>query len=178
MEYKSYKLMKDGQYIIVSGVCNLFDLKKNGDFLFQYFLVDDFIILFMYIFDYVEDIDVLNVNLVLVGYIYGGQVSLFKKYFLVKYFIYGNCFLIGWKENSKGILIIIINGLGILCVDVCLFIFSEVVLVVLYCVEKQKEQIVCLLIMYRVFIIGYFFLCLFVDIQWINFVVCILYFIK
>ncbi len=30
MEHKSYKLMKDGQYIIVSGVRNPFDLKKNG----------------------------------------------------------------------------------------------------------------------------------------------------
>ena len=31
MEHKSYKLMKDGQHIIISGVRNPFDLKKNGD---------------------------------------------------------------------------------------------------------------------------------------------------
>ena len=29
MEHKSYKLMKDGQHIIVSGVRNPFDLKKE-----------------------------------------------------------------------------------------------------------------------------------------------------
>ena len=45
MEHKSYKLMKDGQYIIVSGVRNPFDLKKNGDSPSQHFPADDFIIL-------------------------------------------------------------------------------------------------------------------------------------
>ena len=48
-------------------------------------------------------------------------------------------FLTGWKENSKGTPIIITNGLGTSRVDVRLFTPSEVVLVVLHRVEKQKE---------------------------------------
>lgn len=37
MEHKSYKLLKDGQHIIISGVRNPFDLKKNGDSPSQHF---------------------------------------------------------------------------------------------------------------------------------------------
>ena len=48
-------------------------------------------------------------------------------------------FLTGWKENSKGTPIFITNGLGTSRVDVRLFTPSEVVLVVLHRVEKQKE---------------------------------------
>ena len=139
MEHKSYKLMKDGQYIIVSGVRNPFDLKKNGDSPSQHFLADDFITLLTHTPDYAEDTDVSNANLVLAGHTHGGQVSLFKKYSPVKHSIYGNRFLTGWKENSKGTPIIITNGLGTSRVDVRLFTPSEVVLVVLHRVEKQKE---------------------------------------
>lgn len=139
MEHKSYKLMKDGQYIIVSGVRNPFDLKKNGDSPSQHFPADDFIILLTHTPDYAEDTDVSNANLVLAGHTHGGQVSLFKKYSPVKHSIYGNRFLTGWKENSKGTPIIITNGLGTSRVDVRLFTPSEVVLVVLHRVEKQKE---------------------------------------
>ena len=139
MEHKSYKLMKDGQHIIVSGVRNSFDLKKNGDSPSQHFPADDFIILLTHTPDYAEDTDVSNANLVLAGHTHGGQVSLFKKYSPVKHSIYGNRFLTGWKENSKGTPIIITNGLGTSRVDVRLFTPSEVVLVVLHRVEKQKE---------------------------------------
>ena len=139
MEHKSYKLMKDGQHIIVSGVRNPFDLKRNGDSPSQHFPADDFIILLTHTPDYAEDTDVSNANLVLAGHTHGGQVSLFKKYSPVKHSIYGNRFLTGWKENSKGTPIIITNGLGTSRVDVRLFTPSEVVLVVLHRVEKQKE---------------------------------------
>lgn len=70
--------MKDGQYIIVSGVRNPFDLKKNGDSPSQHFPADDFIILLTHTPDYAEDTDVSNANLVLAGHTHGGQVSLFK----------------------------------------------------------------------------------------------------
>ncbi len=78
--------MKDGQYIIVSGVRNPFDLKKNGDSPSQHFPADDFIILLTHTPDYAEDTDVSNANLVLAAY-HGGQVSLFKKYSPVKHSI-------------------------------------------------------------------------------------------
>ena len=65
MEHKSYKLLKDGQHIIISGVRNPFDLKKNGDSPSQHFPADDFILLLTHTPDYAEDTDVSNANLVL-----------------------------------------------------------------------------------------------------------------
>lgn len=138
MEHKSYKLMKDGQHIIISGVRNPFDLKKNGDSPSQHFPADDFILLLTHTPDYAEDTDVSNANLVLAGHTHGGQVSLFKKYSPVKHSIYGNRFLTGRrKENSAGVPIIITNGLGTSRMNVRLFTPSEVVLVVLHKVEKK-----------------------------------------
>lgn len=138
MEHKSYKLMKDGQHIIISGVRNPFDLKKNGDSPSQHFPADDFILLLTHTPDYAEDTDVSNANLVLAGHTHGGQVSLFKKYSPVKHSIYGNRFLTGRKENSAGVPIIITNGLGTSRMNVRLFTPSEVVLVVLHRVEKNN----------------------------------------
>ena len=80
---------------------------KDGDSPSQHFPADDFIILLTHTPDYAEDTDVSNANLVLAGHTHGGQVSLFKKYSPVKHSIYGNRFLTGWKENSKGTPIII-----------------------------------------------------------------------
>lgn len=137
MEHKSYKLLKDGQHIIISGVRNHFDLKKNGDSPSQHFPADDFILLLTHTPDYAEDTDVSNANLVLAGHTHGGQVSLFKKYSPVKHSIYGNRFLTGRKENSAGVPIIITNGLGTSRMNVRLFTPSEVVLVVLHRVEKK-----------------------------------------
>ena len=117
-----------------------FAVMGNHDYGYCYSEVaDDFIILLTHTPDYAEDTDVSNANLVLAGHTHGGQVSLFKKYSPVKHSIYGNRFLTGWKENSKGTPIIITNGLGTSRVDVRLFTPSEVVLVVLHRVEKQKE---------------------------------------
>lgn len=119
--------MKDGQHIIISGVRNPFDLKKNGDSPSQHFPADDFILLLTHTPDYAEDTDVSNANLVLAGHTHGGQVSLFKKYSPVKHSIYGNRFLTGRKENSAGVPIIITNGLGTSRMNVRLFTPSEVV---------------------------------------------------
>lgn len=139
MEHQSYKLVKDGQHIIISGVRNPFDLKKNGESPSQLFPADDFVVLLTHTPDYAEDTNVSNANLVLAGHTHGGQVSLFKKYTPVKHSIYGNRFLTGQKENSKGTPIIITNGLGTSRLDIRLFTPSEVVLVVLHRVERGKE---------------------------------------
>lgn len=140
MEHKSYKLMKDGQHIILSGVRNPFDLRRNGDSPSQHFSPEDFVVLLTHTPDYAEDTDVSNANLVLAGHTHGGQVSLFKKYSPVKHSIYGNRFLTGWKENSQGTPVIITNGLGTSRINVRLFTPSEVVLVVLHRVEKAPEK--------------------------------------
>ncbi|WP_455671894.1 metallophosphoesterase [Phocaeicola sp.] len=140
MEHKSYKLLKDGQHIIISGVRNPFNLKANGDSPSQHFPADDFVVLLSHTPDYAEDTNVSNANLVLAGHTHGGQVSLFKKYSPVNHSIYGNRFLTGWKENSKGTPIIITNGLGTSRINARLFTPSEVVLVVLHRVEKKEDK--------------------------------------
>lgn len=137
MEHQSYKLMKDGQHLIISGVRNPFDLTANGNSPSQQLPAEDFVVLLTHTPDYAEDVDVSNANLVLAGHTHGGQISLFKKYAPVKHSAYGNRFLTGWKENSKGTPVIITNGLGTSRLDVRLFTPSEVVLVVLHRVEKQ-----------------------------------------
>lgn len=139
MEHSSYRLLKEGQHIILSGVRNPFDLQKNGHSPSQYFAADDFVLLLTHTPDYAEDADVSNANLVLAGHTHGGQVSLFKRYTPVRHSRYGNRFLTGWKENSKGTPVIITNGLGTSRMDVRLFTPSEVVLVVLHRVEKRAE---------------------------------------
>lgn len=139
MEHSSYKLLKEGQHIILSGVRNPFDLQKNGHSPSQHFAADDFVLLLTHTPDYAEDADVSNANLVLAGHTHGGQVSLFKRYTPVRHSRYGNRFLTGWKENSKGTPVIITNGLGTSRMDVRLFTPSEVVLVVLHRVEKRAE---------------------------------------
>lgn len=73
MEHKSYKLMKDGQHIIISGVRNPFDLKKNGDSPSQHFPADDFILLLTHTPDYAEDTDVSNANLFWPGIRWAGR---------------------------------------------------------------------------------------------------------
>ena len=121
MEHKSYKLMKDGQYIIVSGVRNPFDLKRMVTL--HPSISRRMILLYCSrILPIMQKIPMCRMsNLVLAGHTHGGQVSLFKKYSPVKHSIYGNRFLTGWKENSKGTPIIITNGLGTSRVDVRLF---------------------------------------------------------
>lgn len=139
MEHTGYKLLKEDQHIILCGVRNPFDLQKNGHSPSQHFAADDFVLLLTHTPDYAEDADVSNANLVLAGHTHGGQVSLFKRYTPVRHSRYGNRFLTGWKENSKGTPVIITNGLGTSRMDVRLFTPSEVVLVVLHRVEKRAE---------------------------------------
>lgn len=139
MEHSSYKLLKEDQHIILSGVRNPFDLQKNGHSPSQHFTADDFVLLLTHTPDYAEDANVSNANLVLAGHTHGGQVSLFKRYTPVRHSRYGNRFLTGWKENSMGTPVIVTNGLGTSRMDVRLFTPSEVVLVVLHRVEKRVE---------------------------------------
>lgn len=140
MEHHSFKLVKGEEHIIISGVRNPFDLQKNGISPSQHFSADNFIVLVSHTPDYAEDVDVSNANLVLSGHTHGGQVSLFKKYTPAKSFSkYGNRFLTGWKENSKGTPVVVTNGLGTSRANVRLFTPSEVVLVVLHRVEKKEK---------------------------------------
>ena len=82
--------------------------------------------------DYFEDVDVSNTDLALAGHTHGGQVSLFHKYAFAHFSKYGNRFLTGLKYNSKGIPVIISNGIGTSLKDIRLFTPSEIVQIVLH----------------------------------------------
>lgn len=133
LEHVTDTIRKGDEYILVSGVRNPFDLKKNGISPTLSLSDDDFVILLTHTPDYVEDVDVRNTDLALAGHTHGGQVSLFHRYTPARnYSKYGNRFLSGLKYSSKGTPIIITTGIGTSRRDIRLFTPSEVVLVVLH----------------------------------------------
>lgn len=133
LEHVTDTISRGGEYILVSGVRNPFDLKKNGVSPTLCLKDDDFVILLTHTPDYVEDVDVRNTDLALAGHTHGGQVSLFHRYTPARHYSkYGSRFLSGLKYNSKGIPVIISNGIGTSRRDIRLFTPSEIVLVVLH----------------------------------------------
>ena len=133
LEHESDFLCNGQDTIIVSGVRDPFNLKKNGVSPSEQFRDDQFVLLLTHTPDYAEDVDVSKADLVLAGHTHGGQVSLMKKYSPAHFSKYGNRFLTGKTTNTKGIPVIITNGLGTSRADVRLFTPSEVVMIVLHC---------------------------------------------
>lgn len=132
LEHHSITLRAGGDSIVVCGVRNPFNLKENGTSPSQSFADDAFVVLLTHTPDYAEEVDVSRADLVLAGHTHGGQVSLFKRYTPAKgYSKYGNRFLTGEKRNSRGVPVIISNGLGTSRRKVRLFTPSEVVVVTL-----------------------------------------------
>ena len=131
MEHKSYKLLKDGQHIIISGVRNPFDLKKNGDSPSQHFPADDFILLLTHTPDYAEDTDVSNANLVLAGHTHGGQVCVFGIAPVLNS-NYGTRFLTGLACNSAKIPLIVTNGIGTSQLPIRIGAPAEVIMITLH----------------------------------------------
>lgn len=132
LEHQTDTLWKGTEFILLAGVRNPFDLKQNGVSPTLSLQPEDFVLLLTHTPDYVEDVDVSNTDLVLAGHTHGGQVSLFKRWTPARFSKYGNRFLTGLKKNSRGIPVIISNGIGTSRKDVRLFTPSEVVLIVLH----------------------------------------------
>ena len=133
LEHKLDTLKKGEGRLILCGIRNPFDLKKNGVSPTLQLKKEDFVVMLTHTPDYVEDVDVSNTDLALAGHTHGGQVSLFRSWTPAKHFSkYGNRFLTGMKKNSAGVPVIISNGLGTSRKDVRLFTPSEVVVVVLH----------------------------------------------
>ena len=131
LEHQTDTLRKGNEYILLCGIRNPFDLKRNGISPTLSLRAEDFVVMLVHTPDYVEDTDVSNTDLALAGHTHGGQVSLFKRWTPAHFSKYGNRFLTGLKHNSQGIPIIITNGLGTSRKDIRLFTPSEVVLVIL-----------------------------------------------
>ena len=133
LEHQLDTLKRGNAQIILCGIRDPFNLKKNGVSPTLGLKQDDFVLLMTHTPDYVEDVDVTNTDLAFAGHTHGGQVSLFKRWTPAKHFSkYGNRFLTGMKQNSAGIPIVISNGIGTSRKDVRLFTPSEVVVVVLH----------------------------------------------
>lgn len=133
LEHELDTLKKGEGQLILCGIRNPFDLKKNGVSPTLRLKKKDFVVMLTHTPDYVEDVDVANTDLALAGHTHGGQVSLFRSWTPAKHFSkYGNRFLTGMKTSSAGVPVIISNGLGTSRKDVRLFTPSEVVVVVLH----------------------------------------------
>ena len=138
LEHEVDTLWKGDEFILLCGIRNPFDLERNGVSPTLSLKPEDFVVMLVHTPDYVEDTDVSNTDLALAGHTHGGQVSLFRRWTPAHFSKYGNRFLTGMKYNSRGIPIIISNGLGTSRRDVRLFTPSEVVLVVLHKEEGRK----------------------------------------
>lgn len=132
LEHRLDTLKRGDARLILCGIRDPFNLKKNGVSPTLQLKQDDFVLLMTHTPDYVEDVDVTNTDLAFAGHTHGGQVSLFKRWTPAKHFSkYGNRFLTGLRHNSAGIPIIISNGIGTSRKDIRLFTPSEIVVVVL-----------------------------------------------
>ena len=132
LEHEVDTLWRGKEYILLCGIRNPFDLKRNGVSPTLALQEEDFVLMLVHTPDYVEDVSVVHTDLALAGHTHGGQVSLFRRWTPAHFSKYGNRFLTGLKYNSAGIPVIITNGLGTSRKDVRLFTPSEVVLVVLH----------------------------------------------
>ncbi|MGL4852568.1 MAG: metallophosphoesterase [Phocaeicola sp.] len=130
LEHSSVVLRKGDDTLVICGVRNPFDLKRNGLSPSQAYPDSAFVVLLTHTPDYVEDADVSKADLVLAGHTHGGQVSLFNRYTPAKgYSKYGHRFLTGKKSSRSGVPVIISNGLGTSRRKIRLFTPSEVVVI-------------------------------------------------
>lgn len=133
LEHQVDTLWKGKEFILLCGIRNPFDLDRNGVSPTLSLKPEDFVVMLTHTPDYVEDTDVSNTDLALAGHTHGGQISLFKRWTPARFSKYGNRFLTGLRHNSKGVPVIISNGLGTSRRDIRLFTPSEAVLVILHC---------------------------------------------
>lgn len=131
LEHQLDTIRKDNSQIIIAGVRNPFDLRQNGVSPTLGLHKSDYVILLTHTPDYVEDVDNTNTDLALAGHTHGGQVR-FLGYAPVVPSHYGRRFLTGLKYSTKGIPIIITNGIGTSRMNMRFGAPSEVVLIILH----------------------------------------------
>lgn len=135
LEQKVDTLKRGTDRILIAGVRNPFDLKKNGKSPTLSLSPDDFVILLTHTPDYAEDVPITNTDLVLAGHTHGGQVTVFGLFAPIVPSHYGQRFLRGLKFNSKGTPVIITNGIGTSNMNIRMFAPSEVVMIVLHSIK-------------------------------------------
>ena len=112
LEHTVDTLKHQGQYIILAGVANGFDLKRYATSPTALLKEEDYVVIITHTPDYVEDVDISHTDLALAGHTHGGQVTLLGWIVPKTASKYGRRFLSGLNYNSKGIPIITSNGLG------------------------------------------------------------------
>ena len=132
LEHQNDTVRKDDAFIIISGVRNPFDLKRNGVSPSNTLHDDDFVILLTHTPDYVEEADVRYADLALAGHTHGGQVSFLRIWTPETGSHYGTKLLTGKKTSSKGLPVIITNGLGTSRIKMRMCAPSEIVEIVLH----------------------------------------------
>ncbi|MBQ8361227.1 MAG: metallophosphoesterase [Bacteroidaceae bacterium] len=131
LEHTGDTLWHNGEYIILCGTANPFDLRKNGLSPTAGLKEKDFVILLTHTPDYTEDADISHTDLALAGHTHGGQVTLFGWIVPKTGSKYGKRFLTGLNYNSQGIPVITTNGLGTSRLKMRTGARSEVVIVTL-----------------------------------------------
>ena len=137
LEHITDTVKRGDSFILVSGVRNPFDLKRNGVSPTERLKEDDFVILLTHTPDYVEDVLVKHADLALAGHTHGGQVSFLRLWTPRTGSKYGTRFLSGKKMSVNGIPIIITNGLGTSRIKMRMCARSEIVEVIL---KKKAER--------------------------------------
>ena len=131
LEHEVDTMSKDGQQIIVAGVCNPFDLKQNGVSPTLALSPNDFVILLVHTPDYVEDVSVANTDIALAGHTHGGQVRVFG-YAPIQNSHYGTRFLTGLAYNSTKMPLIVTNGIGTSQMPVRIGAPAEIIMITLH----------------------------------------------
>ena len=91
----------------------------------------DFVILLTHTPDYVEDVPVAHADLALAGHTHGGQISLLRLWTPRTGSKYGTRLLSGLCTSSRGLPVVVTNGLGTSRLPVRLCAPSEIVLITL-----------------------------------------------
>lgn len=138
LEHRTDTVRRGGDYILVSGVRDPFDLKNNGVSPTLSLSPSDFVILLTHTPDYAEDVSVANADIVLAGHTHGGQVRLLW-YAPLTGSHYGRRFLHGMRHNSAGVPVIITNGVGTSRRNIRIGARAEVVILTLYSAERYSS---------------------------------------
>ena len=128
LEHANDTVWLDNEYIIISGVRDPFDLKRNAESPTLQLSPDDFVMLLVHTPDYAEQVDIANADLVLAGHTHGGQVRILG-YAPIVPSIYGKRFMYGFTSNTRGIPVLITSGLGTSRYNVRIGARPEIVLI-------------------------------------------------
>ena len=138
LEHKTDTVWMDNEYILLSGVRNPFDLRRNGISPTISLAEDDFVILLVHTPDYAQQVKMPNTDLVLAGHTHGGQVYILGYAPMIPS-AYGKRFRYGKVQTDEGVPMIVTSGLGTSQRKVRIGARPEVVIVTLISPPSLRE---------------------------------------